>query len=128
MYIILAHENDPELGGCEFGTFFRTTPQAYAPIVITLMLPSSLWDVDRSKLQAWASFGRILVLTMVALLILYRFHSTSQDLISDGLYARVAVAFHTGQHRMVSLCLLAQEIIKHTSKSPADKVVDIDRR
>ena len=54
--------------------------------------------------------------------------STPQDLISNGLYARVAVAFHTGQHRTVSLCLLAQEIIKETSKSPADKVVDIDRR
>ena len=64
------------------------------------------------------------MLTMVALLILYRFHSTSQDLISDGLYARVAVAFHTGQHRTVSLCLLAQEIIKHTPKLHADKVVE----
>ena len=51
--------------------------------------------------------------------------STPQDLITDGLYARVAVAFHTGQHRAVSLCLLAQDIIKDTSMSGADKVVDI---
>ena len=51
--------------------------------------------------------------------------STPQDLISDGLYAQVAVAFHTGQHRTVSLCLLAQEIIKDTSKSRANKVVGI---
>ena len=48
------------------------------------------------------------------------FLTTPQDMISDGLYARVAVAFHTGQHRAVSLCLFAQEIM-----SVADKVVDI---
>jgi hypothetical protein len=57
--VILVHECDPMLGGCEFGSFFQTTPQ---------------------------------------------------DLISDGLYARIAVAFHTGQHRAVSLCMLAREI------------------
>ena len=57
--VILAHECDPTLGGCEFSSFFQTTPQ---------------------------------------------------DLIADGLYARVAVAFHTGQHRAVSLCLLAREL------------------
>ena len=45
-------------------------------------------------------------------------------MIADDLYARVAVAFHTGQHRAVSLCLLAQEIIKDTSRSRDDKVVD----
>ena len=38
------------------------------------------------------------------------FQTTPQDLIADGLYARVAVAFHTGLHRMVSLCLLAREL------------------
>ena len=57
--VILVHECDPMLGGCEFGSLFKTTPQ---------------------------------------------------DLISDGLYARIAVAFHTGQHRAVSLCMLAREI------------------
>ena len=57
--MILAHECDPTLGGCEFSSFFQTTPQ---------------------------------------------------DLIADGLYSRVAVAFHTGQHRAVSLCLLAREL------------------
>ena len=57
--MILAHECDPTLGGCEFSRFFQTTPQ---------------------------------------------------DLIADGLYARVAVAFHTGLHRAVSLCLLAREL------------------
>ena len=57
--VILAHENDPALGGCEFSSFFQTTPQ---------------------------------------------------DLIADGLYARIAVAFFTGQHRAVSMCLLAREI------------------
>ena len=25
--ILLAHENDTALGGCEFATFFRTTPE-----------------------------------------------------------------------------------------------------
>jgi len=70
--VLLAHENDPTRGGCEFATFFRTTPE---------------------------------------------------DLIADGLYARVAVAFHTGQHRTVSLCLLAQEILKETSQSGADKLL-----
>ena len=34
----------------------------------------------------------------------------SRRLISDGLYARIAVAFHSGQHRVVSLCLLAREL------------------
>jgi len=57
--VVLVHECDPTLGGCEFAHLFKTTPQ---------------------------------------------------DLISDGLYARIAVAFHTGQHRAVSLCLLAREI------------------
>ena len=38
------------------------------------------------------------------------FQTTPQDLISDGLYARVAVAFQVGQHRTVSLCLLAREV------------------
>jgi len=31
-------------------------------------------------------------------------------MISDGLYARVAIALHSGQHRTVSLCLLAREV------------------
>ena len=57
--VVLAHECDPTLGGCEFSSFFQTTPQ---------------------------------------------------DLIMEGLYARIAVAFLTGQHRAVSLCLLAREI------------------
>ena len=57
--VILVHECDDALGGCEFGHFFQTTPG---------------------------------------------------DLISDGLYGRVAVAFQGGQHRTVSLCLLAREI------------------
>ena len=57
--VVLAHECDPVLGGCEFSSFFQTTPQ---------------------------------------------------DLIVEGLYARIAVAFFTGQHRAVSLCLLAREI------------------
>ena len=57
--VILVHECDPTLGGCEFSSFFQTTPQ---------------------------------------------------DLIADGIYTRVAVAFHTGQHRAVSLCLLAREL------------------
>ena len=57
--VILAHECDPALGGCEFSSFFQTTPQ---------------------------------------------------DLIDDGLYARIAVAFYTGQHRAVSMCLLAREL------------------
>ena len=57
--VVLAHECDPVLGGCEFSSFFQTTPQ---------------------------------------------------DLIIEGLYARIAVAFFTGQHRAVSLCLLAREI------------------
>jgi hypothetical protein len=57
--VVLVHECDPALGGCEFSRFFQTTPQ---------------------------------------------------DLIADGLYARVAVAFHTGLHRTVSLCLLAREL------------------
>ena len=38
------------------------------------------------------------------------FQTTPGDLISDGLYGRVAVAFQGGQHRTVSLCLLAREI------------------
>ena len=38
------------------------------------------------------------------------FQATPQDLIADGLYARTAVAFHTGQHRAVSLSLFAREI------------------
>ena len=38
------------------------------------------------------------------------FQTTPQDLISDGLYARVAVACQVGQHRTVSLCLLAREV------------------
>ena len=25
--VVLAHENDPDRGGCEFGLFFKTTPQ-----------------------------------------------------------------------------------------------------
>ena len=63
--VILAHECDPALGGCEFSSFFQTTPQ---------------------------------------------------DLIVEGLYARIAVAFFTGQHRAVSLCLLAREIgaVRHS--------------
>ena len=77
--VILAHECDPTLGGCEFSRFFQTTPQ---------------------------------------------------DLIADGLYARVAVAFHTGQHRAVSLCLLARELgavryrIKWALKSRGHAAVD----
>jgi len=58
--VVLVHECDPTLGGCEFAHLFQTTPQ---------------------------------------------------DLVADELYAaRIAVAFHTGQHRDVSLCLLAREI------------------
>ena len=57
--VVLVHERDPTRGGCEFGSFFLTTPQ---------------------------------------------------DLISDGLYARVAIALHSGQHRTVSLCLFALEV------------------
>ena len=77
--VILAHECDPTLGGCEFSRFFQTTPQ---------------------------------------------------DLIADGLYARVAVAFHTGLHRAVSLCLLARELgavryrIKWALKSRGRAAVD----
>ena len=77
--VILAHECDPTLGGCEFSSFFQTTPQ---------------------------------------------------DLIADGLYTRVAVAFHTGQHRAVSLCLLARELgaaryrIKWALKSRGHAAVD----
>lgn len=36
--------------------------------------------------------------------------TTPQDLVADGLYARTAVAFHTGQQRAVSLSLFAREI------------------
>ena len=57
--VILAHECDPALGGCEFSSLFQATPQ---------------------------------------------------DLIDNGLYARIAVAFYTGQHRAVSMCLLAREL------------------
>jgi hypothetical protein len=57
--VVLVHECDPTRGGCEFASFFLTTPQ---------------------------------------------------DMISDGLYARVAIALHSGQHRTVSLCLLAREV------------------
>ena len=57
--VILVHENDADLGGCTFSTFFQTTPH---------------------------------------------------DLISGGLYARIAVAFQSGQHRKVSYCLLAKEL------------------
>ena len=38
------------------------------------------------------------------------FSTTPQELIDDGLYARVAIALHSGQHRTVSLCLLAREV------------------
>ena len=45
--VILAHENDPELGGCEFATFFRTTPQAYAPYSCHSNATCSSWaDAD----------------------------------------------------------------------------------
>ena len=43
--IVLVHENDPDKGGCEFGTFFGTTPQAlidegiYKEIAIALHTP-----------------------------------------------------------------------------------------
>ena len=56
--VILAHEIDPALGGCEFGLFFQTTPG---------------------------------------------------DLIGEGLYASIAVAMHSGQHRAVSFCLVAKD-------------------
>ena len=135
--VIFAHENDPELGGCEFATFFRTTPQAYAP---SLSPHNATYSPGGRRYSTWASFGRtrsyLCILTMAALtaeVCIYSLwplstdcdRSTPQELITDGLYARVAVAFHTGQHRAVSLCLLAQEIIKNTSMSVADKVVDI---
>ena len=78
--VILAHECDPALGGCEFSSFFQTTPQ---------------------------------------------------DLTANGLYARIAIAFHTGQHRAVSLCLLARELgavryrlIKWALKSRGRAAVD----
>lgn len=54
------------------------------------------------------------------------FQTTPQDLIAGGLYARIAVAFHTGQHRAVSLCLFARELgavryrIKDAFKSRGD--------
>ena len=43
--VVLVHENDPDKGGCEFGTFFGTTPQAlidegiYKEIAIALHTP-----------------------------------------------------------------------------------------
>jgi hypothetical protein len=43
--IVLVHENDPAKGGCEFGTFFGTTPQGlidegiYKEIAIALHTP-----------------------------------------------------------------------------------------
>ena len=43
--IVLVHENDPSKGGCEFGTFFATTPQGlieegiYKEIAIALHTP-----------------------------------------------------------------------------------------
>ena len=60
MQIAMIHENDPDLGGCEFGTFFQTTPP---------------------------------------------------DLIKDGLYTKLAVAFvHGEEHRKVSRALLAKAL------------------
>ena len=43
--IVMVHENDPSKGGCEFGTFFGTTPQklidegVYKEIAIALHTP-----------------------------------------------------------------------------------------
>ena len=43
--IVLVHENDPAKGGCEFGTFFATTPEGlvdegiYTDIAIALHTP-----------------------------------------------------------------------------------------
>jgi hypothetical protein len=38
------------------------------------------------------------------------FRSTPSDLVTGGLYSRIAVAFHPGQHRLVSYCLLAKDL------------------
>ena len=58
--IVMAHENDEERDGCEFATFFSTTPG---------------------------------------------------DLVSDGLYKALAVAFvHGSAHRQVSLALFAKAL------------------
>ena len=81
--VVLVHECDPTRGGCEFGSFFQTTPQ---------------------------------------------------DLIAGGIYARIAIAFHTGQHRAVSLCLLAREVgavryrMKEVLWSRGEAVVDATKR
>ena len=57
--ILMLHENDPAKYGCDFGHFFKTTPE---------------------------------------------------DLIADGLYRKLAIAFLTEPHREVSLCLAAKAL------------------
>ena len=67
MPIAMVHENDPGLGGCEFATFFETTPR---------------------------------------------------DLIEDGLYKALAIAFVSGKnHRKVSRALLAKVLGAQERKS-----------
>ena len=62
------------------------------------------------------------------------FSTTPQELIDDGLYARVAIALHSGQHRTVSLCLLAREVgavryrMKEALREKSGAVVDAAMR
>ena len=62
------------------------------------------------------------------------FGTTPQELIDDGLYARVAIALHSGQHRTVSLCLLAREVgavryrMKEALREKSGAVVDAAMR
>ena len=47
------------------------------------------------------------------------FRVTPQDLISDGLYGPIAVALHTGEHRRVSMQLLAEALSQGQSTESA---------
>ena len=87
--IVMAHENDPDKGGCEFAHCLATVPRVCGPpaclfllaVYATLLRPPFLWA-----------------------------RQTPHDLVTDGLYKALALALQPGPFWPVSVALLAKAL------------------
>ena len=77
--IVMAHENDPERGGCVFARFFETTPQE-----------------PREHMQPTYPVAGAIAGAHV-------FSRMLQELVAGGLYRKLAVACFPGRHREAGL-------------------------
>ena len=86
MQIVLAHENDQDRQGCQFS---RCTCGCTLDCIVQGASAPELHSISLARRF---------------------FETTPEDLVRGGLYEKIAVAFHPGDHRKVSVALLAKEL------------------